>query len=407
MARLYQGGAEVHGVIGATFGTIDGAQGGGGGVWTRDTSVFRSGVASWKCDSGAGNSKVYVSGPVGTINASRTGYLRGYFQIPAAPTTTTIILCFGGSFLVDLNARLNTSGQVEFLANNTLTGSASSNICGDGLWHRLEISGDVNASNQWTRGELLVDGVSLGVWTGAVSRGIIPFWGWCDVAPGANKVIYVDDVVVQDSTGAANNSWPGDSNVILMKPSSDSQVGSWTGGAGGVTNLFDAVNNTPPIGTASETDLTQIESADSSGDNATDEYRGNCGSYTAAGIGASDTINAITPVISQGEDVATGTKTGSFGLQANPAQAYDAFTFGQDAGALGTWGTNWQQINGTVANAPSVTKGSNLILAVRKTDTGTRVGSVCFLGAYVDYTPAPSGGPVMRYKKPHRFLTLR
>jgi len=198
-----------------------------------------------------------------------------------------------------------------------------------------------------------------------------------------------DDWATNDNNGADQNSWPGAGSVVLCKPISDSQDGSWTGGAGGTgIDLSLAVSSTPPVGTAAETNTTQIESVDSSGDNATDEYRANLTTYTDAGIGASDTINVLHPLINHGEDVSTGTKTGSFGLQSNPSQTYATFTFGDDVGGLGTFPTNWRTKLSSPVYSPSVTKGSSPVLAVRKTDTGTRVASVDFMGLNVEYVPA-------------------
>jgi hypothetical protein len=321
--------------------------------------------------------------------------MRIYLCFQSLPTTNAIIARFLAGIsatTVGIGVRLNSNGSVDFLRNDTgatLFSSASGVIVADSAtFYRFECKVILNVSAQITDVECCIDGASIGTTSGltlATSSGLMQA-GWCG-APGASKQCWIDDIAINDSTGAANNSWCGSGKIILMKPASDSQIGSWTGGAGGVTNLFDAVNNTPPIGTATETNLTQIESVDASGDNATDEYRGNCGSYATAGVGATDVVNAIVPYICHGEDVATGSKSGSFGLQANPVTTYEAFSFGNDAGALGTYATNWVLLTGTTVQAPSVTVGSNLIVAVRKTDTGTRVASVCLLAAYVDFTP--------------------
>src|SRR5213079_3376565 len=72
-------------------------------------------------------------------------------------------------------------------------------------------------------------------------------FGWI-TNPGASKVLNIDDVAINDISGTTQTSWPGEGNIVLLKPTSDNQIGSWTGGAGGTTNLWDAVNNTPPVG---------------------------------------------------------------------------------------------------------------------------------------------------------------
>lgn len=361
----------------------------GGATTTRDTSVFHGGVAS---------RKIVTTSPTGqnygtlsfTTAASTSWFGRCYLCFGSLPASTVAVLRFGNGS--DFSARVTSAGKVQLFndALGTQIGSdAAVTISADSTtWYRFEMSIVEGGLSTFTNVELRLDGATVASSSGL---GLTPNGsftaGWIDT-PGDAKTLYLDDMALNDSTGGSNNSWCGDGKIVLMKPVSDSQRGSWTGGAGGTTNLWDAVNNTPPVGTATETDSTQIESADSSGDNATDEYRGDCGSYTTAGIGASDTINAIRTLCNHGEDVSTGTKTGSFGCQANPAETYGTFTFGADAGALATYPTTWTWTKNTIIQAPSVTLGTSLIIAARKTDTGTRVASIDFLGAYVDYTPA-------------------
>lgn len=385
MSRLRSGGCEVSA---STVGGEDVT----GVALTRDTTFKRTGLASYKADTGAGAVESYVQVSIGAV-ANRTLFVRAYAYLSHLPDATSNFFTIEASTVIAYRVRLTSAGKLQLWDASAQIGSDSAVTLTTGVWYRLEMKVVFDANSDATDVEFKVDGttefadtpgspITLG--SGHTFR--IGYWGTSG-SQGANKVTHWDDVAVNDEQGSANNTWPGDGKIILMMPTSDSQRGSWTGGAGGTTNLWEALNNVPPIGTASETDLTQIESADSSGDNATDEYRGNCGSYTAAGIGASDTVNFVRAICHHGEDVGTNTKTGSFGFQSNPSAAYSAFTYGGDVGALGTWSTNWDFATSSV-DAPSVTLGSNLILAVRKTDTGTRVASVCFLGAIVDYTPA-------------------
>lgn len=352
----------------------------------------RSGSAALKCDSGAGNASAYF-GFAGPIAASITTYTRVFFSFDALPSSTVPILSMG---TVIWSVRLTAAGKVQLWndagAPAQIGSDSSATVVADGSsWYRLEVALTLNGSSQITNVELRLDGAVVA--SGAVTAilGSTHRCGWVS-APGASKVLYCDDVAINDSLGSDQASWPGDGKVVLLKPISDGQRGSWTGGAGGTTNLWDAVDNTPPIGTASETNSTQIENADTSPDNATDEYRPNLTTYTDAGVGASDTINVVQAFCNHGEDVATGTKTGKFRIESNPAQtAYDTFTFGDDVGALGTWPSNWKWKLGTPEYSPSPTLGASPQIALRKTDTGNRVGSVAFLGMYVDYTPAVSG----------------
>ncbi len=383
MARLAMSGAELN------YSSFS-PEGSPTGLAQPSATSPRTGSFCWEAASGAGSPGWVSLGY--TIATATTVYARVYINVANLPTSDVFIIGFGNGSTVDVGVKLRTGGQLQ-LWNAAQVGSDSSAIS-TGTWYRIELATDINGSGNWTGSELRIDGTSI-----ASNSGVGPFgrsgsglqFGWIN-NPGASKTIRFDDVAINDASGAANNTWPGVGEILLLLPTADGQRGSWTGGAGGTTNLWNAINNVPPIGTATETDLTQIESADSSGNNATDEYRGDM-VMDAQGVSAGSTVAALMAVISHGEDVATGTKTGSFGFQANPATTYGTFTYGNDVGALGTWPATWSWGNTAIANEPSVTISTATKIAVRKTDTGTRVASVAFLGALVDTVP-PGGTTV-------------
>jgi hypothetical protein len=392
MARIVMAGAEIE----AASATSSGPEGTstGTGLITRDTSIFRGGVASWKFNTGGSSQSIIKSF---TVTSNATLYIRVYVYATAAPGGTRPIISADFLGASTMGVQFRTDGGLQLLSAGAAQGSPTASIA-DSKWHKVELF-CAYASTFWTDSELRVDDATIATWTGTVgaTTGTLEL-GWDAVSLTANDIIYMDDLAVNDTSGTVNNSWCGDGIVDLMKPTSDSQRGSWTGGVGGTTNLFNAVDNTPPAGTATETDSTQIESVDSTGDNATDEYRGDCGSYITNIGPSSFRVNALQVWCNHGEDVSTNTKTGSFGLQANPAVAYTTFTFGNDGGALGTYPTAWIWSKTSIQQAPAITPGSSLILAVRKTDSGTRVASVDFLGAYVDFTVEPPEFVMPRYR---------
>jgi len=400
VARLLTIGFEIGVVSGAGNNQADGA---GSSIGSIDSTVKRSGASSLKIAGTAATGG--MAGPQSVSVADGvTLYGRAFHcfdALPSASPASTIARWqIGASALV--GAALTPSGKLRLydLVTSTQIGSDSAaTIAADGVtWYRIELSVTFSAAGNESY-ELQLDGVTVASGSSALTSTTT---GWVysigfGAAPGNTCNQWIDDYAINDSTGTDQNSWCGDGKVVLCVPTGGTQSGSWTGGAGGTTNLWDAVNNTPPIGTASETDLTQIESVDSSGDNTTDEYRAVLTTYADAGVGASDTITVVQALVDHGEDVATGTKTGKFGLQANPAHpsggGQDSFTFGDDVGALGTWPSNWRTKWGTPLYNPSTAHTSTPVLAVRKTDTGTRVASADFLGLYVEYVPAAPSGP--------------
>lgn len=372
----------------------------GAGTATIDTGTKRSGAKSLKVDSGAGNNAIYVQNTLTGVTGT-TYYLRVYINQPTAFLSDVHIIRWVnaagtavlGFVLLD---EFGTLALFDGLGNYI---SPQFDTVATNQWYCVELAVKINTGTNDDYLEMRVDGVSIASTTTANVGTSPPGYthlGFPDVGPGANRSLFFDDLAINDSTGSNQTSWPGSGKVVLCKPISDNQRGSWTGGAGGTTNLWDAVDNTPPAGTATETDTTQIESTDSSGDNTTDEYRANLTTYTTAGIVAGDTMTLVQAVVDHGEDVSTGTKTGKVYFQANPAGAAPGsndFNFGDDVGALGTWPSGWAVYWGVVSGssviyAPAPTLGSSPVLALRKTDSGTRVASCDFLGAYVEYMPA-------------------
>ena len=280
---------------------------------------------------------------------------------------------------------LASSGTIRLFnaVGSAQIGSASAAL-GQNQWYRIELkitigTGAVDAA------ELLIDGVSIASTSGASISDLVPN----TLALGTDTTAALDDWALNDDQGSNQNSYPGSGGIVLLVPISDNaRAALWTGGVGGTTNLFDAVNNEPPIGTATETDLTQIEHAGGAA-GSTDAYDANMTTYTTAGIGASDTINVLQLLAAHGEDIATGTKLLAFSVVSNPAIATSGnVNAGDNVGALGTWPSNWAVHRGTVTYTPSVTVGTSPVMRALRPETANRVASVCFMGMLVDYTPA-------------------
>lgn len=382
MARLYSSGAE----LGADH--AEQLTAAGSGTATYDTGVFRSGSRSYKFDAGAGNAAIYKIFDF-TGATSRSYYARAYLYLPAFPSATSSVLSIdvaGTTSILDV--RITSAGDIEFCSTNAHTTLSSDSIATN-TWYRVEIRGKIGAGAT-DEVQFLLDGAEEYFSTGLTITDTAPSrirFGWED-APGANKVLYVDDVALNDDTGTDQSGWPGDGQWVCLFPISDNNRGGWTGGSGGTTNLWDAVDNAPPTGTATETDTTQIESATNS---ASDPADFNMTSYSTAGLVAGDIIRLVTMSIVHGEDIATATKTGSFTIVSNPALgSTPTFTFGDDAGALGTYPTTWGQDSSSPLYHPAVTLGTSPVARVTKTTASTRVGSVAQMAIGVEYYRPPA-----------------
>lgn len=386
MARLSMAGAESNEIS-----TSSRMEANSSGTVAIDTTTVHGGSRSYKCTGDL--SYASTSGSISFGAMPYTAYIRAYVNVESYPTGSTIkVLEYATIAFASL--RLTTAGVIQ-LWNNT--GSAQIGSDGPtlalGRWYCLEIAmGLATGASDTAEGR--VDGVSFASGSGldlgdpgAGFAGTVSA-GWISLGSGGS-VIYVDDLAVNDSTGTSQSSWCGPGKQVLLVPISDNARDTlWTGGAGGTTSLFDAVNNLPPVGTATETNLTQIEHAGGA-TGTTDRYDANLTTYLTAGLLPGDNLLCARATIVHGEDVSTGTKVLNFQGLSNPAiPATGNFNAGNDIGALGTYPTNWTFTRTGFVYDQTVVLGTSPVLRVIRPETATRVASVCFMGLFVEYTPA-------------------
>lgn len=328
--------------------------------------------------------------------AGSTGYFRMWIRFSAFPVTNTRAFLgndgSSGAAFTPFRVSIRSDGKMVLTVSNTteFTSVFGCDLAGTAFslntWYLLEIY--CNNSVAITR--VRVNGVEItNLVCGTSSSG-----GASNCFAGALDTVadtftfFLDDFIYDDAT--ADNVWPVSPNVRcgLVIPASDAHVGSWTGGGGGTTNLFDGINNLPPTGSATLSNANQIMSVDTTGNNSTDEYICNMQTYLAAGI--TGVINAVRTAIVHGETASAGTKTGTVEIRTNPTDAtVRTFTFGNDSGAQGTYPTGWS--SGAISPYTSTTASPALTsaatMALRKTDAGSRNATVCFLGLVVEYDP--------------------
>ena len=368
MARLSIYGAEVGSL--AAEGTVTGS-----GV-SLETSTIRSGSYSLKVAAASAAASYYLLSSFDTTNK----YIRFYLRVTSRPASLARAIYGIPGAGTAINLKLNSDGTIAYYSGLTLIGTSTTALTDTTKWYRVEVR-NADGSNVTI---LQIDGNSE-VTGSPSSWGITHEIGANDTVADAYTAYY-DDIAGDDS------SFPGDGNVVMLLPTSLNAAGSWVEGDGsGTANMSAAVATRPPPGVASanETNATNIESPANS---ASDNCDMNMTTYTAAGVGASDTVNAAKSVIRHGEDINTGTKSGAVLIVSNPTQSgEDTFTFGNDAGAHGAETGNWITKFGTTQNAPSVTLGTAPVMRAGKRTATTRVVCVDFMGIYVDYTPAAGG----------------
>jgi hypothetical protein len=286
-----------------------------------------------------------------------------------------------------VNVRLTSAGALAVYLNTTLIGTSSTAFSATG-WHWVGVRNVTGTSVVF----LQIDGVdevtgtaTVAGWTGAFG---------CNGTEASGIDIYIDDVIVDNAGFLAP------SKVALLLPISDQYRSAlWTNGTGGTTNLYDAVNNVPPAGLATETATSQIEQTGGTSGDGYYYYSANMTTYTTAGVGSSDTILAVQGLIVWGEDSGTGTKLLSYFGQSNPAwtgeSSIDVST-GDGSGATLNYGAGppdyWNERRSAVkttglAIGSDITLGTSPQMHVLRPETASRTASVCFMGMYVAWTP--------------------
>jgi len=347
------------------------------GTAAYSTTQARTGTRSIRCNPASG-----VQGYVSGITQAEYSHFGMY--VASLPSLNRLI--FGTITAGTPNVRLTSAGELAVYINTTLIGTSSAAFASTG-WHWVGVRSLSGTSVAF----LQIDGVDEVTGTGTVTS-----WSnvlGCYGSEASAIDVYFDDYIVDPAGFLAP------SKVALLLPISDNYRDTlWTGGSGGTTNLYDAVNNCPPVGSATESNTTQIEHA--GGAAATgDQYHANLTTYTNAGVGASDTVIALQGVVVWGEDVATGTKMLSWGAVSNPGTTIGVgstdVSTGHGSGAVGTYSTGtdyWNESRSVVKTLglvidTDITLGTSPVMRVSRPETASRVASVCFMGMHVAWTP--------------------
>jgi hypothetical protein len=350
------------------------------GTAAYSTAQFRTGVASLRCNPAAG-----IEGDASLQTAPGNGYIHFGMYVASLPSNDRQI--FGRSVLTagSIVVRLNSAGALAVYLETTLIGTSSAAFASAG-WHWVGIRLVTGTSVVF----LQIDGTNEVTGTATVTASST-LLGPSLVGAAPAVDVYFDDVI-EDGAGFLASS-----QVDIALPISDNtRTAVVTGDGAGTTNLWDAVNNTPPAGvaSASETATTNIEYPAST----TEDYIANLETYTTLGVGAADTVLAVQSVVRHGEDVGTNTKTmQNCGALTNPTVAGATVTFGNDGGAHGAEVGLWITAFGTLTTSPSVTLGTSPTIRASRTSEA-RVGCIDFMGMLVAWTPAAAKTAISFYR---------
>lgn len=367
---------------------------------TIDTANKRSGANCAKCVvASTGSSLVEFA-----VTSSSTVhyYFRGYINLSNLPSGVAGTDIYSVAFprtstgVLGGDLQVNPDGSWSW-APTSFTSAAG--VFSAGSWALVEIDVMINTSSGASSTiEARVNGSSSGSQSGQGTNPLASFrFGVATGGSPGGVTAYIDDVAINDSTGAAQNSWAGSGKIVLLRPISlNTNGGSWTDDAAATTSaaLTNAVDNTPPKGIADTTAGGGDHQVRNAAANTSLDM--NMTTYSTAGISSTDTINVLEPQVNVGAPVSTGAKSGSFGISSNPVISNRAFTGGSGTGtffwrgaAAGTYPSNWGWERGTVTYGSSVTVGNSPVARLTITGgTTSRIAMCDAMGLYVDYTPA-------------------
>lgn len=375
---------------------------------TLDTGVFRSGTRSIKATAnGAG---AYLTRKTNTT--SDVVFFRGYFRLPALPGAARSLWIhsyeYFDSYLGTVaqavaEVRVSTAGVLSLWVHNGSVWNQAADLgtanVAANTWYRIEIKSDPVASTF----DLRLDGVAVSTgttwWSAPDSNayfhaGIMAIEGQPAGSVTSGEAVFLSDLALNTETGASQNSWPGDGKVILLRPISDNaRSAGMLAGGGATTNLWDALNNVPPVGVAlgSATNTSQIKDA---ANNATDNYDANLQTYTTGGLVAGDTVTLVQAIGVIGNSTANNRNV-AIRAVSNPADAAET-NIGTGGTAVATYPTNWVGYGrGALVYAPTPTFGTSPVVRFGKRTASTDSAMCCALGLLVEYAPAGGGGPIL------------
>ena len=234
MARLWSSGAELQSVTaGIEFtATVVNAP-------ALETSLQRSGTHALRISNSAAEGIRHLF-----TSAQGSFFFRFYLYIVTLPNATNIIGGFRTSGANVVNVRLTAAGNLQLWNNedSAQVGSNSSALS-TATWYRVEMACDTTTLAA-TVVAARIDGTEFA--SGTINLAINPPNVGCS-CPGDTTLDYiVDDLALNDSTGSFQNSYPGEGEIIHLRPNEAGDNAAWTRGGTDSGANFSQVDEITP-----------------------------------------------------------------------------------------------------------------------------------------------------------------
>ena len=272
MTRLWTSGAELQtATIGIEFSAIV------TNAPAIETGTKRSGNAAFRIASVAGAegfSQIHTA-------AQGAFFGRFYLYIVAMPTAAQITIAgWRQTGTQKINLRLTSGGALQLFnqEDGAQVGSDSAALS-TATWYRIEMAYD-STTLASTTCSARIDGVEFASGTiditNAPNRLTI-----ATTSSDATLDYIVDDLAINDSAGSFENTWPGEGEVIVLRPNGNGASSQFVGSDGNSTDNYLLVDETPP------------DSADYVGSGTLNEVDDYALEATPAAMDSGDTINWV------------------------------------------------------------------------------------------------------------------
>lgn len=244
MARLWQCGFEENFAGNIEFQASNLGQSAG----TISSTTKHSGTYGYRANSVSPNG---LSNSFQFLSAASNGpyFFRVYLNIASAPSAISSAIAVynlvgGGPFG---RIRVATDRTLELWDSAGKIGSSSAALTLN-TWYRLELKYFNNTGSGKLELDGRLDGTSFASTTTSTNVAAIGLVTW-GMLSGVTADIYIDDIAINDSTGSFQTSFPGDGNIIHLRPNAAGDANSFAtqvGGTAGSANNYTRVNEVTP-----------------------------------------------------------------------------------------------------------------------------------------------------------------
>jgi hypothetical protein len=374
----------------------------------------RSGTAGSFVAGGAGNVSCAFSWDFEGSAPTPPVYLNIWLRFSALSNSANakiVILNDGVHTGSNVGIMWNTNNKISLIVGDTVR-ATTTNAVATQAWILYRIRADSKTVGNFTslkvNGEVLSDTHKV---TQVPTRLNVGWYTAQSGGAGVNHEFEADDIIINDASGSFETGEPDStSHLYVLPPVSDINIAAWRGGAGGATNLWDAVNNfkvTHNDGSTTETDITQNVNADeetapSDYDVAIQKIKDFQGNNSSDSIFDTQTIRFACAIVRHA--VATNDNiNGSVTLELNPNDGSPvSFIFGNGTAHSEDWynGTTttntWLTTFGTYMYFPTINRNNNTHIVISRLQTGATIAEIDGVGMLVE--AASSGGQPVTVK---------